>query len=430
MNLYSIRLQALDWLFAAARPWLFQGENTSPGFPCGDDVDWKAVSDLGYFHNLEPLLYWVVSNIGFQTEIPEWLQQRWERAYFENFVKNGEYLAVLKVLLDKCERRGISIIVLKGPALIGRIYKDPALRTMSDLDILCCRSDLGGLVDMAREMGYETKAPGDDPAATQHVAMHNADSRSLLEFHFRAYEIIKDHQLFMQLAWERKEWVEIEELCCPALSLEMELVFNIAHIVQHQFDVAMKHLIDIAGLLISCRQKGRLDQLYSLLRSTGLKQEFILTVRSLEEVFDCPFLPHGARPAKAINSQIEFNSSLKTLLALLDEARLIDARGVIWNFRIGMSNRVGFREKSVYLLNALLPFSHDLALYYGIRSRSDIIRYCWRRFLFYLQRFIPTLANLPEQLLTTKGPTPALERATAKNRVTAQLSRVKVSALD
>ncbi len=116
----DIRLQALDWLFAATRPWLFQGQASALQFPCGDDLDWKTVSALAYFHNLEPVLYWVVSDHESIENIPGWLKERWERAYFGNFLKNEEYFHVLEVLLGRCAKEGISVIVLKGPALIGR----------------------------------------------------------------------------------------------------------------------------------------------------------------------------------------------------------------------------------------------------------------------------------------------------------------------
>lgn len=421
----DIRLQVLNWLFAAIRPWLFQDQTSALGFPCGNDVDWKTVGDLAYFHNLEPVLFWVVSNNDGETDVPEWLKEKWEQAYFGNFLKNEEYFGVLEVLLDKCKKGGVSVIVFKGPALIGRIYKDPALRTLSDLDILCSRSDLGKLVEMAREMGYITRAPGDDPASTQHVAMRNSDTRSLLEFHFRPYEIIRNHQLFMETAWDRREWIEIKEVLCPVLSLETELIFNIAHIVQHQFDVPLKHLLDIAGLLLFCPQKPKRDEMHSFLRLAGLEQEFDLTLQLLEQVFDCPLSTHRALRANPKSHRHEFISSLQTLMALLDETRLMDAKGVMWNFRIAISNRMGSRNKLAYVVHTLLPFSNDLAPHYGIRSRGDIIRYLWRRFLFFLRRFIPTLANLPKRLLTTKEPSLAFERAAAKDRITNQLLRPK-----
>jgi len=170
----NIRLQALDWLFAATRPWLFEGRSGAQQFPRGNDVDWKAVKDLAYFHNVEPLLYRLVSDPGLSIKIPEWLKQKWEQAYFGNFLRNEEYFDILKILFSRCENEGISIIVLKGPALIGRIYKDSGLRTLSDLDILCSRSDLRRIIKIGRNMGYTMMSDGDDPASAHHVAMVQA----------------------------------------------------------------------------------------------------------------------------------------------------------------------------------------------------------------------------------------------------------------
>ena len=425
MNPYDIRLQALDWLFAATRPWLFQGHSAAPELTCGDDVDWRTVGDLAYFHNLEPILHWVVSNIELPAQIPEWLKEKWEQAYFGNFLRNEEYFDILKTLLGRCEKEGISIIVLKGPALIGRIYKDSGLRTMSDLDILCSRDDLGKLVDMAREMGYATMAPGEERASTYHVPMHCDHSRTLIEFHFKPYEVIRNHQLFMQTAWDQKEWIEVQEVICPVLSLETELVFNIAHLVNHQFDVSMKHLLDVAGLLVFCRQGLNRERIYSFLRSAGLDQEFALTVRFLEKVFGLSLLRHGRWPVATIGLQREFNSSLQDLLALLDQTRLVDTKGIMWNFRTSLSNRRGIKDKLAYIIKVLLPFSNDLAPYYGIRSKNDMIRYAWQRFLIYSRRLLQTLPDLPRQLSANRRPSLPSERASAKNWITGHISRSK-----
>ena len=229
LNPLDIRLQALDWLFAATRVWLFQSQRAVRPFPHGNDLDWKTVSDLAHVHNVEPLLYWVVSNTEIPTKIPEWLKQKWEQAYFGNFLRNEEYFEQLKTLLTRCEKEGIPIIALKGPALIGRIYKDPALRTLSDLDILCSPTDLHRVVTIARQMGYTMMDVGDDPEAAHHLAMHQAASGSILEFHFMPYEVVQNHAKFMQLAWDRREWIRCgRNFNCPVLCLEMELA------VQHR----------------------------------------------------------------------------------------------------------------------------------------------------------------------------------------------------
>ncbi len=424
LNPLDIRLQALDWLFAATRPWLFQGQSAAQQFPHGNDVDWKTVGDLAYFHNLEPLLYWTVSNTELSTKIPEWLKQRWEQAYFGIFLRNEEYFDILKTLLGRCEKEGISIIVLKGPALIGRIYKDSGLRTMSDLDILCSRDDLQRIVKIGRDMGYQMTAAGDGPASTHHVAIYQAASGVTLECHFMPYEVIQDHARFMQLAWGRKEWIDVGDFHFPALCLEMELLFNIAHLIQHQFDASLKHYLDIAGLLVFCRGQLKWDGIGTLLRDFGLEQAVALTTGFLSTMMRLPQMSQAPWLNNKDRAQQEFDASLRDLLALLDEDRLLDVRGVIWSFRIAFGNREGFGNKVAYAVKALFPFLGSLAAYHGSRSSGDAFRYLLRHLLFYCRRLLFTLTHLPKELLSNRQHSLAKERAGAKDRITRQLLRI------
>ena len=423
MNPLNQRLQALHWLFAATGHWLFKDRKTMEPLPHRDDVNWKVIGDLGYFHNVEPILYRMVSNAGVSMEIPQWLIQKWEQAYFGNFLRNEEYLGILKRLLQKCETAGISIIVLKGPALIGRIYKDPALRTLSDLDILCSRGDLPGMITIGRRMGYTLMEDGDDPAADHHVAMGHGTSRTILEFHFMPYEIIQNHERFMQWAWERREWITVGDLQCPVLCLEMEILFNIAHLVQHQLDVSLKHYLDIAGFLVF--YKGQLDRdgLGMRLRDLGLEPAFSRITGFLSTMMHLPHVFGASRLTHENSAQLEFDSSLLSLLALLDEERLLDVRGFIWRFRIAFGNRVGFLNKMAFVIKTLLPFSDNLTDR-ETRSSGGDFRYFLRHFRFYCKRLFLTLTHFPKEHPANRKHSLAKERAGAKNRVTRQLQKI------
>lgn len=421
-TILDIRLQALDWLFAATEHWLFQDQSATQQFPHENDVDWKAVGDLAYFHNLEPILHWVVSNNSLSIKIPGWLKQKWEQAYFGNFLRNEEYFDILKRLLGRCEKEGISIIVLKGPALIGRIYKDPALRTLSDLDILCSRSDLHRIVSIGRRMGHTMMDVGDDPAASHHVAMVQAASGAILEFHFMPYEVIQNHTKFMQLAWDSREWIDVGDFHCPILCLEMELLFNIAHLVQHQFDVSLKHYLDIAGLLVFCKRQLNWDKIRTLLRDFGLEQAFSLTTGFLSTMAPLPHMSQALRLNLKDSARQEFDVSLRDLLALLDEDRLLDIRGVIWRFRVAIGNREGFGNKVNYVIKTLFPFSGSRTGH-GIRASSDA-HYFLHQCRFYGKRLLLTLTHLPPKRLSNKPHSSAVKRAGAKNRITRQLLRM------
>jgi hypothetical protein len=421
LNPLDIRLQALDWLFAATRHWVFQGQRTTQQFPHENDVDWKAIGELAHVHNVEPLLYWVVSNTEIPTKIPEWLKQKWEQAYFGNFLRNEEYFELLKTLLTRCGKERIPIIVLKGPALIARIYKDPALRTLSDLDILCSPTDLNRIVAIARQMGYTMLDVGTDPEITHHLAMHQPASGSILEFHFMPYEVIQNHAKFMQLALDRREWVDVGGTQFPVLCLEMELLFNIAHLIQHQFDVSLKHYLDIAGVLIFSGGLLRWNKIEMLLRDFGLEQAFSLTMGFLTRMIHLPQISQTPPLNHKEGAQREFGVSLRELLALLDEDRLLDVRGVIWRFRIALGNREGFGDKFAYVVKALLPFSGGLTNT-GNRSFGNA-RYFLRQCLFYFRRLFFTLGHLPKEILSNEQHSLAKERAATKNRIIRQLQR-------
>ena len=422
MNPLDRRLRALHWLFAATERWLYESRHPTPAFPYARDVDWKVIGDLAYVHNMEPLLYWVLSNTAIPIKVPEYLKEKWEQAYFGNFLRNEEYLGILKRLLHKCETKGIPIIVLKGPALIGRIYKDPALRTLSDLDILCSRDDLHRIVSLARHMGYTMMDDGDDPAAAHHVAMVQAASGTILEFHFMPYEMIQDHTKFMQLAWERREWIDVGGIHCPVLCLQMELLFNIAHLVQHQFDVSLKHFLDIAGLLVFYRREFKGDGLGILLRDFGLENPFALTTGFLSTMMGIPVMSQGPLLNPKESSRQEFNTSLRNLLALLNEDRLLDVRGAVWNFRTAIGNREGILNKFDYVVKTLLPFSGGVTGH-EIRSSGDA-RYFLHQCLFYFKRLLLTLRHRLKELLSTGQQSLAAERAAAKGRITRQLMKL------
>ena len=383
-------------------------------------MDWKAVGDLAYFHNLEPILHWVISNIEFPAQIPEWLKEKWEQAYFGNFLRNEEYLGVLKTLLTECEKEGIPVIVLKGPALIARIYRDPALRTLSDLDILCSRRDLQQIVNISTRMGYSIMADGDDPAAVHHVAMNRAESGTILEFHFMPYEVIQNHTRFMQLAWDRREWLDVEGTHCPVLCLEMEILFNIAHLVQHQFDVSLKHFLDIAGLLVFFESELNWNVIKALLREFGLEQSFSLITEFLSTKMRLPRMSQTLGLDNNYRAQEEFDASLGNLLALLDQDRLLDVRGVIRGFRMALGNREGFGNKFDYVVKTLLPFASRPG---GVRS-PDHDFYFLRQCRFYGKRLLLTLMNLPKKRFSNKQYSLTGERAAAKNRITRQLQRI------
>jgi hypothetical protein len=60
----------------------------------------------------------------------------------------------LEVVLAALTEAGLLTILLKGAALAYTLYPDPALRPMSDLDLLIHPQDLKQAVQVIQSMGY------------------------------------------------------------------------------------------------------------------------------------------------------------------------------------------------------------------------------------------------------------------------------------
>jgi len=135
-----------------------------------------------------------------------------------------------------------------------------------------------------------------------------------------------------------------------------------------------------------------------------------------------PRMSQALRLNHKASGQREFDVSLRDLLAVLDEERLLDVRGVIWRFRVAIGNREGFGSKLDYVVKTLLPFSGSQTGH-GIRSSGNA-RYFLHQCLFYGKRLLLTLTNLPKEHLTNNKHSLAVERAGAKNRITRQLQRI------
>lgn len=383
-------------------------------------MDWEAVRELAYVHNVEPLLFRVLSSDGDKRGIPDSLRNGWEQAYFDTFLRNEEYFRILRELLDKSRQAELPLMVLKGPALIGRVYGDPALRPMSDVDMFCTKGDLGRVIRMARDMGCRQRALGEDAAGALHVAMDHPDSGSLVEFHFRAYDSINDPETFMDMAFDTREWLKVGDLICPVLSWEMELVFDLAHLAHHQFDVSLKHLIDIAGLLIF-NEKRDWPRTQTLLRNFDLERVFFLTAGFISQEMRLT-LPHQ-RPCleETDDRHVEFYTSLKQLLALLDHPRLMDIKGTMRGFGVAIRHGKGLWGKLRVIREQIFPYL-DVTLYEcEMVSVGDIAGFYWRRIFFYFERALTTLTHLQKTPQRPNAPSPAAERAAAKNRVTQKL---------
>lgn len=275
------------------RRWLQtrEGGGEDPEWAPADRVpDWTSVERLGYAHGVEPLLFSVLTHeTASNATVPEALRRRWEAAYYGNRLRNIDAVGLLGRIAAASDARGAPVMALKGPAAIAGVYGDLGLRVMADLDVLCRPKDLLTVIRAARAEGF----------TGGHVYVHHV----LLEFggpgggycevHFTVQDVIAKREAFLASAWQRRTQVLAESVPLPVMPLEHQIVFDIGHMVNHGYEMDLKHAMDLAGRLRLSRHEIQWDILFGWLEATELTRSFWLLVRTLEQLLRLPLIDPG-----------------------------------------------------------------------------------------------------------------------------------------
>jgi hypothetical protein len=275
-------------MLAMCRRWLLSTAGlpippNSCATPTADD--WVTIERLAHAHNVEALLSVAIAQTPpLHHSVPDALQARWERAYYANRISNTEALDMLERLREACARDGVSWIVLKGPAAMAAVYGDVGLRSMADLDVLCHPRDLLTVCRAARRLGF-----GDGLAHMYHVVLSlSGGGGGLLEAHFAMHPEMANPSRFLENAWATQTSAQVETWTLPVMSVESQIVFDVAHLADHGFEVDLRHAMDFAGRL--WRQRDVIDvmQLRRLLDDAGLAVPCWQLATTLQRWLDLP----------------------------------------------------------------------------------------------------------------------------------------------
>ncbi len=117
-------------------------------------ADWEHFTRLAQSEGVAPLLYAGWKRAGFPTGLPASEQLQLQQAYLQSAGRSTLYLNELAKIRERFARLGIDCLPLKGAALAGRLYPDPATRPMSDLDLLVRPAQLRPALAALRSLGY------------------------------------------------------------------------------------------------------------------------------------------------------------------------------------------------------------------------------------------------------------------------------------
>ncbi len=185
----------------------------------GEPVDWASFTpqDWGAFvrraevEGVAPLVYaaWRTGDEKQETEncrppatfdIPSAAWEQLKASYYRTAAQNTLLFRELERILAEFERMQIPVILLKGAALAQTIYPDPALRPMSDLDLLVHPDDLTS-ASRAAQLAHYTQEK-----ITYHAYLRGGpDYQVALEIHWCLAQDARGQSPDLDWMWEETE---------------------------------------------------------------------------------------------------------------------------------------------------------------------------------------------------------------------------------
>jgi hypothetical protein len=118
---------------------------------------WDILPAQAELHGVAPLLWHHLQAAG--TSIPAETRKTLSGLALRHRLLNQAHASVLKQVNALFERSGIRAVVLKGLALGYEYYPNPALRPVSDIDLLLQTRDVLPALDLLQQAGFHVTTP-------------------------------------------------------------------------------------------------------------------------------------------------------------------------------------------------------------------------------------------------------------------------------
>jgi len=154
----------------------FCGAGEAVERPCSA-ADWEDFARLAEFHRISGLCWGYVSSL--QANVPASVADALRDAATVAATRNLQTVAECHDLRTNFEREGIPLLFLKGLTLGTLAYRNPALKSAIDIDLLIDPDDLLRAADLLRDSGYHLVVPTSCSTAEALRAWHRPHKESV-----------------------------------------------------------------------------------------------------------------------------------------------------------------------------------------------------------------------------------------------------------
>ena len=172
----------------------------------------------------------------------------WRTLFLEALTQTLLRQRQISGILSSFEAEHIDVVVMKGAWLGETVYDDPAMRTMSDLDLLIRETDCDACHRLLLNLGYAAaRKTLHNPLAYDQVYVH-PDQTKLVELHWHvASDMIPSiPRPDITAIWQNTTAADYRGHPVKALRPADQLAHLVHHMLHHRFAVPLRSYVDIA----------------------------------------------------------------------------------------------------------------------------------------------------------------------------------------
>ena len=346
-------------------------------------MDWEKCYQLIAANDVAPLVYSIIRDQGI---FPPILEQKLQKAYEHNRVRNIYLFSELKTILRRFEVAGIPNILLKGCALSKEIYGGVALRPLTDMDLLVRPGETKSALRELKLLGYESLMP--ERGVNSSLLFENevllvkpGPFRTVIEIHWSLLDSpYYQHYLDMNWFWQTAGKLDFFGATTTIFSPEAQLLHLCAHLMLHHSGEGLLWQHDIAEVIVHYNDILNWDELFDLAKIFDL---IIPTQNILSLVIAKWHLPVRSEILKRLNELQPSSYELK-VHAYLTGDKSSSGRSFLNDLRSMSDIRMRIR----FILNNLFPAPTYMTSRYHIPNSLLLPIYYPYRWYLGLRSFV------------------------------------------
>lgn len=236
-------------------------------------LDWPALIARANQERITPLLYKILEGQGerFAAQLP-----LLRGVYLESMRTNGQRLGLLEKAGQRLSAAGVETVLLKGASLAEPVYRNLALRPMTDLDLLVRPGQVQPALEALAGLGYSQV--DDDPygGATDEyrneIELSNPNgSQPMIEIHWTLLQPpYYQEKISTDWVWSQTRPYPCGRARFLRLDPELEMLYLCAHLYLKHFGEGLLWLNDLAELAFACASEIQWPGLLAQARTLDL----------------------------------------------------------------------------------------------------------------------------------------------------------------